>query len=70
MPALDRNVKVTCENCGTAVTKINPTRHKSRCSGGTLYCPKFANFSTKSRVDLKYHIAKKQCSKTFNNVQM
>ena len=58
MPALDRNVKVTCENCGTLVTKRNLSRHKLRCSGGTLYCPKCPNFFTKSRDDLNYHIAK------------
>ena len=58
MPALDRNVKVTCENCGTSVTKINLSRHRLRCSGGILYCPKCPNFSTKSRDDLNYHIAK------------
>ena len=58
MPALDRNVKVTCENCGTLVTEINLSRHKSRCSGGTLFCPKCPNFSTKSRDGLNYHIAK------------
>ena len=58
MPALDRNVKVTCENCGTSVTKINLSRHKSRCSGGTLYCTQCSNFFTKSRDDLNYHIAK------------
>ena len=54
---MDRKVKVTCENCGTLVTKINLSRHKSLCSGGTLYSPKCANFSTKSRDDLNYHIA-------------
>ena len=35
------------------------SQHKLRCSGGTLYCPKCPNFSTKSRDDLNYHIAKK-----------
>ena len=59
MPALDRNVKVTCENCGTSVTKKNLSRHKSSCSGGTLYCANCPNFSTKSRDDINYHIAKK-----------
>ena len=59
MPALDRNVKVTCGDCGTSVTKKHLSRHKSGCSGGTLYCPKSLNFSTKSRDDLNYHIAKK-----------
>ena len=58
MPALDRNVKVTCGNCGTSVTKYHLSRHKSRCSGGTLYCTQCPNFSTKSRDDLNYHIAK------------
>ena len=58
MPALDRNVKGTCGNCGTSVTKQHISRHKSRCSGGTLYCPKCPNFLTKSRDDLNYHIAK------------
>ena len=59
MPALDRNVNVTCGNCGTSVTKLNLSRHKSRRSGGFLYCPKCPNFSTKSGDDLNYHIAKK-----------
>ena len=59
MPALDRNVKVTCGSCGTSVTKKHLSRHKSRCSGGTLYCPKCPNFSTKSRNDLYYHNSKK-----------
>ena len=58
MPALDRNVKYSCENFGTLVTKKNLSRHKSRCSDGTLYCSKCPNFSTKSRVDLNYHFAK------------
>ena len=59
MPALDRNVKVTYGNCGTSVTKQQLSQHKSRCSGGTLYCPNCPNFSTKSRDDLNYHIVKK-----------
>ena len=59
MPALDRNVKVTCEKCGTSVTKQNLSGHRKICSAGTLYCPKFPNFFTKSRVDLNYHIVKK-----------
>ena len=58
MPAVDRNVKVTCGNCGISVMKYHLSRHKSRCSGGTLYCTQCPNFSSKSRDDLKYHIAK------------
>ena len=60
MPALDRNVKVTSGNSETSVTKQQLSRrHKSRCSGGTWYCPKCPNFSTKSRDDLNYRIVKK-----------
>ena len=58
MPALDRNVKYSCENCGTLVTKKNLARHKKSCSAGTLYCTQCPNFFTKSRDDLNYHIAK------------
>ena len=59
MPSLNRNEKVTCENCGTQTTKLNLARHKKSCSAGTLYCPQCPNFSTKSQNDLNYHIAKK-----------
>ena len=58
MPALDRNLKVTCENCGVQITKYNLARHKKSCSAGTLYCSKCLIFFTKSRDDLNYHIAK------------
>ena len=59
MPSLNRNEKVTCENCGTQTTKLNLARHKKSCSAGTLYCTHCPNFSTKSQNDLNYHIAKK-----------
>ena len=67
MPALERNVKVTCGNCRTSVTKKNLSRHKLRCSGGTLYCANCPNFSTKSRDDLNYHIAKKHATPRAKN---
>ena len=59
MPVLDRNVKVTCGKCGYSVTKKHLFRHKSNCNGGTFYCLKCPNFSTKSRVDLSYHFVNK-----------
>ena len=58
MPALERNVQVTCGNCGNSVTKYNLSRHKKRCSAGTLYSTQCPNFSTLSQDDLNYHIAK------------
>ena len=62
MPALERNVKITCGDCGTLVTKKNLSRHQSRCSGGALYCSICSNFSTKSRDDFNYHIAEQHSS--------
>ena len=59
MPSLIRKEKNTCENCGTQTTRNNTVRHKKRCSAGTLYCTQCPNFSTKSKNDLNYHIAKK-----------
>ena len=59
MPSLNRNEKVTCENCGVEVTKLNLARHKKRCSAGTLYCIQCPNFSTLSQNVLNYDIAKK-----------
>ena len=59
MTALDRKAEVTFGNCGTSVTRKHLSRYKSSGSGGTLYCPKHPNISTKSRVYLNYHIAKK-----------
>ena len=67
MPALVRNVKVTCGNCGTSVRKLDLSRHKYRCSGGTLYCATCLNFSTKSRDDLNHHIAKKHATPPLKN---
>ena len=57
--SLIRKEKVTCENCGTQTTRNNIVRHKKSCSAGALYCTHCPNSSTKSQIDLNYHIAKK-----------
>ena len=62
MTALDRKEKIICDNCGTQITKENIVRHKTRCSAGTLYCTQCPNFSTTSKADLDYHIAKKHAT--------
>ena len=59
MPSLIRKDKVSCEHCGTQVTRIKLSRHKKRCSAGTLYCTQCPNFSRLSQDILNYHIAKK-----------
>ena len=59
MPSLNRNEKVTCENCGVQVTKSHLARHKKSCSAGRFYCPKCPNFSTTSKDLLNYYFVKK-----------
>ena len=59
MPSLNRNEKVTCENCGTQTTKHNLVRRKKSCSAGTSYCTQCPNFSTKFQIDLNYRFIKK-----------
>ena len=69
MPSLDRNVKVTCGKCGNSETKQQPSRHKKRYSGGTLYCANCPNFSTKSRDDINHHMAKKHATPRVKTTQ-
>ena len=59
MPSLIGKEKNTYDIRGTQTTRNNIVRHKKRCSAGTLYCTQCPNFSTKSRSDLSYHVAKK-----------
>ena len=59
MPSLIRKEKVSCEHCGTQITRTNLLRHKKRLSAGALYCIQCPNFSTLSQDDLNCHIAKK-----------
>ena len=59
MPALNRNEKVVCDNCGKQYVRQQAARHKKSCQGGTLSCPKCPNYFTKSQAELSYHIAKK-----------
>ena len=58
MPSLKRDLEVTCENCGTQTTSLDLALQRKSCSAGNLYCIQCPNFSTKSKTDLNYHIAK------------
>ena len=59
MFSVNRNEKVTCDNCATQIAKLNLARHKRSCSAGSLYCTQCSIFFIKSQSDLNYHIAKK-----------
>ena len=59
MASLNRNEKVTCDNCVTQTRKLNLASHKKRCPAGKLCCIQYPNFSTESPDDLHFQIAKK-----------
>ena len=80
-PNLDEKVK--CENCGTQSTQLNLGRPKYRCSFGSPTCSSCTNFSTKSRDQMNYYLAKnhskptarvvhkcKKCDKNFQSFRL
>ena len=58
MPSLIQK-KITCEHCGTQVTRKNIVRHKKIRSVETLFCTQCPIFSTLSQDDLNYNVDKK-----------
>ena len=58
--SFNQNNKITCEKFSTPTTRVNLSRHKKRCSVWLVFCSKCPNFSSKSKSDLIYHVAKKQ----------
>ena len=64
MHFLNRSEKVFFENCGTQTTQLTSAPHKKRCSVGFLTCPSCANFWTKSRAEIIYHIPRKHSKAT------
>ena len=67
MPDLEGNVKVTGGYCGNSVTKQHLSRHKSHCSGGTMYCPNSPNFFNKSIDDINFSIFNKHATTRVKN---
>ena len=66
---LSRNEKLNWENCGTETTRLNLARDNKRCFAGSLTYSSRTNFSTKSRAETNYHIAKKHSKATARVVQ-
>ena len=63
-PSLTQKEKFTCEIFGTQTTRNNTVCQKEKCSIGTRTCPPCINFSTKSRAEMKHHIAKTHSTAT------
>ena len=70
MTSLTRKEKIICENYRTQTSRNSLVRHKKRCSAISLACPSCANFSTKSRAEMIYDIAKKHSRATAKAVHV
>ena len=58
MPALNRNKKVKCGDCGNMYNRQNTARHWKNCSKGVIYFPDCKYF-TYDHQEMSYHMAKK-----------
>ena len=58
MPALNRNEKVKCEECGQEYRRADNARHRKRCAKGFVSCSE-CKYSTYNQQEMSYHMAKK-----------
>ena len=67
-PCLNRNEKITCENCGTETTKWIIARHKKRCSVVTIMLQSLSHYlqNVPGRFELPWN-AQKESSVRANN---
>ena len=57
MPALNRNEKVKCEDCGQEYRRADNARHQKRCAKGVVSSPE-CKYSTYNQQEMSYHMAK------------
>ena len=58
MPALNRNQKVKCGDCGNMYVGAHVARHRKRCAKGVVSCPD-CKYSTYNQPEKNYILAKK-----------
>ena len=59
MPALNRNEKVKCEECGQEYRRADNARHRKRCEKQEEHKCSKCHFYTKNKDEMNYHVAKK-----------
>ena len=57
-PALHRNEKVKCGDCGIMYVCQQAARHQKRCAKGVISCPD-CKYSAYNQQEMNYHMAKK-----------
>ena len=60
MPALDRNEKVTCEDCDGECRRSDAARHRRRCEKQEEHKCSNCHFCGKKQEETIYHVVKKQ----------
>ena len=63
MPALKRNDKIKCGDCGIMYVRQHAARHQKRCAKGFISCPD-CKYSTYNQQEMNYHMAKKHAPST------
>ena len=63
MFCINRNEKVTCENCLTQTIQQKIVRHKTRCSTRTLYCTQCHNLSSNSHAVFNFNFAEERSAR-------
>ena len=63
MPALNRNEKVKCGDCGKEYRRSDAARHRKSCARGVISCPE-CNYCTYNQQEMNYHAAKRHAQST------
>ena len=63
MPALNRNEKVKCEDCGKEYRRADTARHRKSCQAGIISCHDCKYF-TYNKQEMNNHVAKKHAQST------
>ena len=58
MPALNRNEKVKCEDCGREYRRSDAASHQKNCSKGVTFCTD-SKYFTYNQQEMSSHMAKK-----------
>ena len=63
MPALNRNEKKKCEDCGKEYRRADAARHRKSCVRGVISCPE-CNYCSYNQQEMNFHSSKKHVKST------
>ena len=63
MPAINRNEKLKCDDCGKEYSRANAARHRKSCVRGVISCPE-CDYCTYNQQEMNFHASKKHVKST------